>query len=168
MTTRFEDVPALLDGLAHLPPERPALTFYKGKARAGHWTYGEMLAAVDRFTRRLRDDLGVRQGDRVGVLAPNRLEVPALFLAAMQLGAAVVPLNPTTPPGDWDYILAHSDARLVFGARELLDRLQRRPPAVCAFEDEPAPGAGGAAVAPPGSLSRQLAIVLYTSGTTGN
>ena len=108
MTTRFEDVPALLDGLARLPPERPALTFYKGKTRAGHWTYGELLAAVDGFTRRLRDELGVRQGDRVAVLAPNRLEVPALFLAAMRLGAAVVPLNPTTPPADWDYILAHS------------------------------------------------------------
>jgi len=177
MTTRFEDIPALLDGLARLPPERPALTFYKGKTRAGHWTYGQMLGAVARYTRRLRDDLGVRQGDRVAVLSPNRLEVPALFLAAMQLGAAVVPLNPTTPPTDWDYILAHSEARLVFGARDLLDRLITRPDVVCAFEDEMVPGAGDAsvavapAVAAPvavKSLARQMAIVLYTSGTTGN
>ena len=177
MTTRFEDIPALLGGLARLPPERPALTFYKGKARAGHWTYGELLGAVDRFARRLRDELGVRQGDCVAVLSPNRLEVPALFLAAMQLGAAVVPLNPTTPPADWDYILAHSEARLVFGARDLLDRLVTRPDVVCAFEDEAAPGNvdGGAAPAPAvaapaaaTSLVKQLAIVLYTSGTTGN
>jgi acyl-CoA synthetase (AMP-forming)/AMP-acid ligase II len=173
MTTRFEDVPALLDGLAALPPERPALTFYKGKSRAGRWTYGELLAAVDRYTRRLRDDLGVRHGDRVAVLAANRLEVPALFLAAMRLGAAVVPLNPTTPPADWDYILAHSEARLVFGARELLDRLIKRPDVVCPFEDETAPADGVAApVAAPlaagRSLANQMAIVLYTSGTTGN
>ena len=40
MTTRFEDVPALLEGLARLPPERPALTFYKGRTCAGRWTYG--------------------------------------------------------------------------------------------------------------------------------
>ena len=173
MTTRFEDVPGLLDGLARLPPERPALTFYRGKTRVGHWTYGDLLAAVERFIRRLRDDLGVRQDDRVAVLAPNRLEVPALFLAAMRLGAAVVPLNPTTPPADWDYILAHSEARLVFGARELLDRLVTRPEVVCAFEDEaesadqgsptkPAPAAAAR------SLAKQVAIVLYTSGTTGN
>src|SRR3954469_431397 len=148
MTTRFEDVPARLDALARLPPERPALTFYKGKTRAGHWTYGELLAAVDRFTGRLRDELGVRPGDRVAVLAPNRLEVPALFLAAMGLGAAVVPLNPTTPPADWDYILAHAEARLIFGARELLDRLIKRPDVVCPFEDEPASGDGGAAATP--------------------
>ncbi|HSY40701.1 MAG TPA: class I adenylate-forming enzyme family protein, partial [Polyangia bacterium] len=180
MTTRFEDIPALLEGLARLPAERPALTFYKGKTRAGQWTYGELLGAVDRFARRLRDQLGVRQGDRVAVLSPNRLEVPALFLAAMQLGAAVVPLNPTTPPADWDYILAHSEARLVFGARDLLDRLVTRPAVVCAFEDETVPGGnsagGGGASPPPGvaapadakSLAKQMAIVLYTSGTTGN
>jgi long-chain acyl-CoA synthetase len=170
--TRYGDVPALLAALRKLPVERLALTFYKGKTLAGRWTYGELLGAVDGFTRRLRDQLGVRTGDRVAVLAPNRLEVPALFLAAMQLGAAVVPLNPTTPPADWDYILAHSEARLVFGARELLDRLVRRPETVCAFEDEPAAASDGAAPAPAGpperSLERQLAIVLYTSGTTGN
>ena len=177
MTTRFDDIPALLDGLARLPPDRPALTFYKGKTRAGHWTYGDLLGAVDRFARRLRDELGVRQGDRVAVLSPNRLEVPALFLAAMRLGAAVVPLNPTTPPADWDYILAHSEARLIFGARELLDRLLTRPENVCAFEEEMAPAnvdGGGpslpAAVPPAAasSLAKQMAIVLYTSGTTGN
>jgi long-chain acyl-CoA synthetase len=172
MITRFEDFPALLDGLARLPPERPALTFYKGKTRAGSWTYGELLGAVDRFIRRLRDELGVRRGDRVAVLAPNRLEVPALFLAAMQLGAAVVPLNPTTPPEDWDYILAHAEVRLVFGARDLLARLITRPGTVCAFEDESAPGDGDgrAATAPAeaGSLAKQMAIVLYTSGTTGS
>jgi long-chain acyl-CoA synthetase len=178
MTTRFEDIPALLDGLARLPPERPALTFYKGKTRAGHWTYGELLGAIDRFTRRLRDELGVRQGDRVAVLSPNRLEIPALFLAAMRLGAAVVPLNPTTPPTDWDYILAHAEARLVFGARDLLDRLVKRPQVVCAFEDETAPGGKNDGAAAPAlalaapaaarSLARQMAIVLYTSGTTGN
>jgi long-chain acyl-CoA synthetase len=177
MITRVEDFPALLTGLASLPPARPALTFYRGKTRVGHWTYGELLGAVDRFTRRLRDELDVRQGDRVAVLSPNRLEVPALFLAAMQLGAAVVPLNPTTPPADWDYILAHSEARLVFGARDLLDRLITRPEVVCAFEDETAPGDGGVGASPASvvaapaaakSLAKQMAIVLYTSGTTGN
>ena len=160
MTTRFEDIPALLDGLARLPPERPALTFYKGKTRAGHWTYGELRGAVERFARRLRDELGVRQGDRVAVLAPNRLEVPALFLAAMRLGAAVVPLNPTTPPADWDYILAHSEARLIFGARELLDRLVTRPDVVCAFEDEPVPGDVDSGAAPTRAVAATAAAEL--------
>lgn len=171
---RFSDVSELLAALRQLPPERTALTFYQGRNLTGRLRYGELLAGVDRFTRRLRDDLGVRPGDCVAVLSPNRLEVPALLLAAMRLGAAIVPLNPTTLPADWDYILAHSEARLIFGVRELLARLVRRPEQVCAFEDEPAPTPAPAdlprqdPVSPIGSLAETMAIVLYTSGTTGN
>jgi acyl-CoA synthetase (AMP-forming)/AMP-acid ligase II len=173
--TCFSDVSDLLAGLRRLPAGRPALTFYKGRTLAGRLSYGELLGSVDQFTRRLRDDLGVRPGVCVAVLSPNRLEVPALLLAAMRLGAAVVPLNPTTQPADWDYILEHSEARLIFGAREQLARLIRRPATVCAFEDEPeaprAPAPEPARVdpsSPNASLAATRAIVLYTSGTTGN
>ena len=172
--TRFADVSDLLLALARLPSERPALTFHQGKTRAGHQSYGDLLAAVGHFTRRLRDELGVRVGDRVAILSPNRLEVPALLLATLRLGAAVVPLNPTTPPEDWDYILAHAEARLVFGTRALLARLVRAPEVVCPFEDEP-PASSQSDVSeevgarPDGeALGGNLAIVLYTSGTTGN
>jgi acyl-CoA synthetase (AMP-forming)/AMP-acid ligase II len=169
---RFSEVSELLAALRRLPPDRPALTFYKGRALAGRLNYGQLLAGVERFTRRLRDELGVLPGDCIAVLSPNRLEVPALLLAAMRLGAAVVPLNPTTQPSDWDYILAHSAARLIFGTSDLLARLIHRPAAVCDFEDEPAAAPGevpaGALVVAPGALARTMAIVLYTSGTTGN
>jgi long-chain acyl-CoA synthetase len=167
---RFMDVAELLVELRRLPPERPSLTFYKGRTRAGHLTYGGLMGVVDRFTRRLRDELGVCRGDRVAILSPNRLEVPALLLATLRLGAAVVPLNPTTPPEDWDYILAHSEARVIFGARELLARLGRTPEAVCPFEDEiegPSAAAEGNGE-DAGRLADTMAIVLYTSGTTGN
>jgi acyl-CoA synthetase (AMP-forming)/AMP-acid ligase II len=169
---RYSEVSDLLEGLRRLPTDRPALTFYRGKTLVGRLGYGQLLAGVDRFTRRLRDELGVRGGDCVAVLSPNRLEVPALILAVMRLGAAVVPLNPTTQPSDWDYILEHSAARLIFGTGELLARLLRRPKTTCAFEDEPesAPETSGPPLPSPaaGSLAETMAIVLYTSGTTGN
>ncbi|HEY5088563.1 MAG TPA: class I adenylate-forming enzyme family protein, partial [Polyangia bacterium] len=169
---RYAEVSDLLEGLRRLPADRPALTFYRGKTLVGRLGYGQLLAGVDRFTRRLRDELGVGRGDCVAVLSPNRLEVPALILAIMRLGAAVVPLNPTTQPSDWDYILEHSAARLIFGTRELLARLLRRPEITCAFEDEPetAPETRGPPLPSPaaGSLAETMAIVLYTSGTTGN
>ena len=173
---RFSEVSELLAALGRLPPDRPALTFYKGRTLAGRLDYGQLLAGVERFTRRLRDDLGVKLGDCIAVLSPNRLEVPALLLAAMRLGAAVVPLNPTTQPSDWDYILEHSAAHLIFGTRDLLARLIRPPSAVCHFEDEPEPTPASQAAHRPatatetaaGPLARAMAIVLYTSGTTGN
>ena len=176
--TRFSDIPELLGALRRLPPERPGLTFYKGRARQGSLSYGDLLVAVDRMTRRLREEFGIQRGDRIAILAANRLEVPPLLLATMRIGAAVVPLNPTTGPADWDYVLAHSEARAIFGAKEMLARVGRLPPVVVAFEDEPVPAAGptaGAAAAisdepaaPSSSLSRTMAVVLYTSGTTGN
>jgi long-chain acyl-CoA synthetase len=171
MISRYRDVVDLLAGLGRLPSERPALTLYRGRTRAAHLTYGQLLAAVGGFIRRLRDDLGVQAGDRVAVLAPNRIEVPPLLLAALRLGAAVVPLNPTTTPEDWRYILAHSEAKLIFGTRDLLDRLLERPAAICAFEDEPDQTVVATAeinTAAPGALAETMAIVLYTSGTTGN
>jgi long-chain acyl-CoA synthetase len=170
--TRFSDIPDLIAGMRRLPPERPALTFYRGRAREGRLTYGELLVATERMTSRLRDELGIRRGDRVAILAPNRLEVPVLLLAAMRLGAAVVPLNPTTGPADWDYILGHSAARAIFGTRDLLARVGKPPATVTAFEDEPAPHAGGdeieAVTADGTPLAGTMAVVLYTSGTTGN
>jgi long-chain acyl-CoA synthetase len=168
--TRFPDIPTLLAALGQLPPERPALTFYQGRTRAGGQSYGELLAAVERVTLRLRDQLGLVAGDRIAILSPNRLEVPALLLGAMTLGVVVVPLNPTTSPADWDYILGHSEARAIFGTRELLERITRKPELVCPFEDPPAPEPirPPAAAPLPQKLDRTLAVVLYTSGTTGN
>jgi long-chain acyl-CoA synthetase len=165
------DVPELLGALARLPAERPALTFYRGRTRVGGLTYGQLLSAVDGFTRRLRDDLGVAPGERIAVLTPNRLEVPALLLAAMRLGAAVVPLNPTASPEEWAYILDHAEPRVLYCGQELRPRVVRPPDAVRVFEDEPpfrtdAPVTS--ASSGPGPWAKQMAIVLYTSGTTGN
>jgi long-chain acyl-CoA synthetase len=170
--TRFSDIPELIAGMRRLPADRPALSFYKGRTRAGRQSYGELLYAVERTTSRLRDQLGLRRGDRIAILAPNRLEVPALLLGAMRLGVAVVPLNPTTGPADWDYILGHSEARAIFGDRDLLGRVGSPPPIVCPFEDEPPAGPVGedaeAVTADGTSLASTMAVVLYTSGTTGN
>ena len=115
----------------------------------------------------------MRRGDRIADPAANRLEVPALLLAAMRLGAAVVPLNPTTGPADWDYVARRTRRRARSSARRRCSRASiGRPRRVCAFEDEPAPTPGRAAV----TMSRRTGRParagdgrrLYTSGTTGN
>jgi acyl-CoA synthetase (AMP-forming)/AMP-acid ligase II len=171
---RFFDVPELLRALAELPPDRPALTFYRGRTRAGALHYGELLAATEGVFRRLRDQLGIRAGDAIALLSPNRLEVPPLLLAALRLGAALVPLNPTTSPQDWDYIVTHSRARAIFGTRELLDRLVGRPDIVSAFEDDPGWSAArartgdGMESTDGDPVGDAMGVVLYTSGTTGN
>ena len=142
--------------------------FYRGKGLVGRLSYGELGAKVEALAGGLHDRFGVRAGDRVAILAPNRLEVPVLVLALLRLGAVVVPLNPGSAPADWTYILEHSGARGLCATRELAELVPEaaRPSFTLSIED--AFSLDGPAPVAPGGLDEQMAVVLYTSGTTGN
>jgi long-chain acyl-CoA synthetase len=162
------DIPSLLARLDG--DERAALTFYRGKTLEGRLHYGELRAKVEALAGGLHARFGVREGDRVAILAPNRLEIPVLVLALLRLGAVVVPLNPASAAEDWAYILRHSGARGLCVTRELAARVlaASRPAFTLHVEDAfdvdgPAPPPVGA-----GDLEDRMAVVLYTSGTTGN
>jgi long-chain acyl-CoA synthetase len=161
------DVPSLL-ALSQHHGERTALSFYRGKTLAGRLTYRELLPRVEALAGHLHRDHGVRAGDRVALLAPNRLEVPVLVLALLRLGAVVVPLNPGAAVEDWSYALQHSRARGLFVTHDLEGRVPAsvRPAFTLYVEDAFATGAP--VPEPPPGLAEQLAVVLYTSGTTGN
>ena len=161
------DFPALLARLAQ-HGERAALSFYRGKALDGRLSYGELATRVEALAGGLYERFGVQRGDRVAILAPNRMEVPVLVLALLRLGAVVVPLNPGAAAEDFSYILSHSGARGLCGTRELLARVPEaaKPPLV--LEVEEAFALAGRAPDPAQGLDEQMAVVLYTSGTTGN
>jgi long-chain acyl-CoA synthetase len=162
MTERFADIPSLLAAIA--PDDaRPALTFYAGRTLVGALSYGELRARVDAVAGYLHETLGIRKGDRIGVLAANRLEIPVLVLAIMRIGAALVPLNPAAPSDDWTYILGHSKSSACFATNDLAAKL---PPGVRVVAIEDVDGFHG--TAPLASeLGDAMAAVLYTSGTTG-
>ena len=160
----FDDIGGLLDQLRREDPARPALSFYRGRELDGRMSYGELLARVEQFAGALCA-LGVRGGDRVAVLAPNRLEIPPLYLALWRLGAAVVPLNPGAPDEDWRQVLARSQACGLIATRERLATHERPAPGFArSLEDlaggEKAPEIRARATGP--------AIILYTSGTTAS
>jgi long-chain acyl-CoA synthetase len=164
----YQDIPALLSAAARMTesdPERVALTCYRGRTRTGHLTYRELLQRIGAAQRHLASALGVKRGDRVAVLSPNRLEVPVLYLAALRLGAALVPLNPGSPPEDWSYVIGHAEAKLLIADGELMARLPPLTIPVCRVEEVATPGVGAE---PGGGAGGDLAVVLYTSGTTGN
>jgi long-chain acyl-CoA synthetase len=161
------DIPALLGRLAR-HGERPALTFYRGKALEGRLSYAELVARVEAVAGGLHQRFGVEAGDRVALLTPNRLEVPVLVLALLRLGAVVVPLNPGSAPEDWSYILAHSGARGLCGTAELLERVASATQPTFTLPIEETPTLAGRPPGTPGALAEQMGAVLYTSGTTGN
>jgi long-chain acyl-CoA synthetase len=163
------DIPSLLEGLAR-HGDRAALSFYRGRTLAGRLSYAELAGRVEALAGRLEGELGVHTGDRIALLTPNRLEVPVLVLALLRLGAVVVPLNPGAAVEDWVYAMGHSGARGLYATRELAGRVPQaaRPSFVLDVEETLPTGGPFAPPVPIGGLGEQTAVVLYTSGTTGN
>lgn len=161
------DIPSLLTRFAR-HGDQAALSFYRGKAREGRLSYAELTARVEALAGGLDGEFGVRPGDRVAILAPNRLEVPVLALALLRLGVVVVPLNPGSAVEDWAYVLGHSGARGLCVTRELDARLPQAARPAFTLQLEDAFAIAGRAPRAPEGLDEQMAVVLYTSGTTGN
>ena len=161
------DFPALLARLSQ-HSARAALSFYRGQALDGRLTYGELQARVEALAGGLSERFGVRLGDRVALLAPNRLEVPVLVLALLRLGAVVVPLNPSAAAEDWAYILGHSGARGLCATGELLSRVPEAARPAFTLPIEEAFALVGRPPEAPSGLAEEMAAILYTSGTTGN
>ncbi len=174
---------------------KPAAMRYKGKDGAWHdIPHAEMLTRVRRFALALRR-LGVRRGDRVGILAENSPEWAITDYACLCIGATDVPMYPTLPAAQLRYILNDSGAVVVAVSNkaQLAKILEIRAelPAlkhVIAFDaDATGPGvtaladhyATGKAAEDAGEGARfqeealqvtpdDLATIIYTSGTTGD
>ena len=138
--------------------------------------------------------LGVKRGDRVGILSENRPEWAIADYACLTSGITDVPIYPTLPPDQIAYILKDSGSVAVFvstpeQAAKVAEVRSQLPSLthVISF-DEAGPAADttiaaleqrGAAAETPQSLEsyrrtsegvepEDLATLIYTSGTTGN
>ena len=76
----------------------------------GRLTYPDLAAATGRLIGPLWA-AGIRPGDHVGILLPNRIESVTTWLAVAQLGAVAVPVNPRLKAGELAYIIENADLR---------------------------------------------------------
>src|SRR5215470_4937837 len=93
-------------------PQRPFLLF-EGRA----WTWSEFEMASARAAAAFAA-LGVKPGDRVAALAPNRPDIVVSLFALARLGAWLVPVNPELRIEEMRYILEHAGVCGVACARE--------------------------------------------------
>jgi long-chain acyl-CoA synthetase len=85
---------SLLEESARRFPSAPAVAFWVPGAPAGKTlTYAELMKQVDRFSRVLAS-LGVKRGDRVGLVLPNCPQYVIAYYACLRIGAVVVGNNP--------------------------------------------------------------------------
>ena len=148
-------------------PERVALRGGSGS----EWTYGQLAAAAASFGGGLAAS-GVETGDRVMLVAPSVPEFAAAYLGIQALGAVAVTPNVMSTPDELEYLLVDAGAKRVFGwhdaaaAAEEIARAEGLP-----FE-RLLPGlrdaVGGVPIKWPRDVAPDdLALLLYTSGTTG-
>ena len=86
-------------------------------------TYGELAVMVGRLSAGF-DAIGVRPGDKIGLLLPNCPPFLWAYFAASQVGAVVVPANPLLKPAELEYIWRNSGVTLVVTVAPLLPLVQ--------------------------------------------
>lgn len=144
------------------------------------YTYVEAAAATHRFTA-LLEAIGVKPGDKVGLQSENRPEWGLAYLAILEAGAIVVPLDAQLKAHEVGEILATAEARwCVISARQhgvlALVKAERLPELRLVTLDDLAdlpswsrsqrefPNEGPR---PERAQHGDLAVILFTSGTTG-
>ena len=110
------DVPARFN-LAHAccarwagDPSRRALDWRDESGETRALTYAELHEAASRLASALAAR-GIRRGDRVAIVLPQRPETVVAYLAAWRMGAIAVPLSFLFGPEALEYRLADSGAR---------------------------------------------------------
>jgi long-chain acyl-CoA synthetase len=66
---------------------------------------------------------GLQRGDKIAVLGRNSANWAAVFLSALSSGIVIVPILPDFNESNTNHIINHSEAKLVFGAKTLLEKV---------------------------------------------
>ncbi|MDX1527385.1 MAG: AMP-binding protein, partial [Gammaproteobacteria bacterium] len=142
-------------------------------------SFGELKFYSDRFANVLRE-VGVGEGDRVGIVLPQRAETAIAHIAIYKLGAIALPLSVLFGRDALAYRLSNSGAKVVVtdGARAKTVASSRdEAPAletVIVCDDGPEEtefwsllGRANGDFTPVKTAGDDPAILIYTSGTTG-
>jgi len=169
----------ILGERARLSPENTALVEV---ATGRRFSYADLDARAVGCARMWLYGLGIRPGERIGILAGNRVEFLDAIFAAAKSGIVLVPLNTLLTPHELGFIVRDAGIKVLLYDGEHRSTIRRLRPGVeinhwIAFDepDDPADedyadlvltrGAGS-------SVRRRCRpedpyCLLYTSGTTG-
>ena len=157
----------LLRAAAERTPLAPAVS-----AADGELSYRELHELASRIGAGLRE-LGVRPGDRVGLLGGKTTATVAGVHGVLYSGGGYIPLDPTAPPARWARLIADCGVHVVAGEAGLLRRLDEVTPGLRAVVLNGAAYRSGMIAipdegcAPAPADPERLAYILYTSGSTG-
>jgi 2-aminobenzoate-CoA ligase len=156
--------------------DRTAIVFPGGK-----WTYRQLVETSNRIARVLGEDLGVVPGNRVLLRAPNTPMLAACWLAVLKAGGICVTTMPLLRARELAYVAEKAQVRLALTDARLVGELEQARLAAPVLERIVAfgPEAGGpdaletrmgaktADFQPVRTAADDVAMIAFTSGTTG-
>ena len=144
---------------------------------SARYTFGDLDTLSNRLAN-LLISLGLKRGDRVAILLPQRVETGVAHLAAWKAGALSLPLSILFGSEALRYRLEDSGARFVITTKEASEALQQLTPDLPNLKtiincDDPVSGFWALIdkesdqFSPVVTQANDPALVIYTSGTTG-
>ncbi len=149
------------------------------------FTFNQFFEQADAIGHQLINAYGVKKGDRVALAMRNFPEWMTAFVAITSIGAVGVPLNSWGKAKELEYGLTDAGVKIVFCDQQRLDYIAPRlgelgiraiavrttaetlPEHTQTLEDFIAPGVGKSM--PTADIDPEdTALIMYTSGTTGN
>lgn len=156
--------------------EHPDKTFMIAPEAGVSLTFGRLREDSITLGRHLTKR-GLKKGDKFSYMLSNGCQTTRIFLGGMYSGFVLAPLNLMSQPTQLEYVLEHSDTKLVFFTEDQREKLEPAAakanrhielvlidndaetilPADEDYEDTALPEVG----------EEDNAMLLYTSGTTG-
>lgn len=155
-------------------PNRNAITFDNK-----YITYRELYSQVECVASNLVQD-GVRKGDKVALILGNCPEFVIAYYGILLAGGVVVPVNPIFTKNEISYILSNSEAKAVIANSSMEEIIESLKVELKQIEKQYYVGSNKAEFIweqliegnsndceYPLIVEEDLAVILYTSGTTG-
>ena len=161
--------------------ERVAVIEHRVGAKPVTYSYAQLQAQANRLSNALAR-LGVRTGDRVAIVMPQRFETAVAYMAVLQMGAIAMPLSQLFGPEALEYRLQNAAATVAICDEGALANLLAARETCLALQTVIGLGAGAERAdhewhallarsrerfAAADTLADDAAVLIYTSGTTG-
>ncbi|MCB1215640.1 MAG: long-chain fatty acid--CoA ligase [Deltaproteobacteria bacterium] len=154
----------------NITPKAIALQFEGQKL-----SYEDLALSASLLAKGLSEQ-GIKKGDVVALMLPNRLEFIQSYFAIQKLGAVVLPINLLLEASEIEYILKDSSAKALIFAKPFYEKIASLSlTKIILTEEAPPEGSlhfmslfSSQQDLPPLKIQDQeMAALLYTSGTTG-
>ncbi|MEO5861131.1 MAG: class I adenylate-forming enzyme family protein, partial [Burkholderiales bacterium] len=173
----FRSVAELLERQTAAAPDKVFLFYHNDDTgERSESRYRDFNGRINQVANLLRDDYGVRRGDKVATLAFNHPDGVIVCFACWKLGAVATPQNAAEDDNHIAFILQNAECHVMLVATDYAGRgniLKTRVPCLehvvvmdAAYQAR-LNSLNGDFVAPAENMLEDQALLVYTSGTTG-